>query len=352
MQIVYVKTKKEIKQFKKFRKDLYNNDPYYVSTIEFTCDMLLKKETLFAKSCDILPIMVKDHDKILAECILVYNPKDDFIQIAFFEALENVTNAVNCLKAEALKFCKAKNLNRIIVGLNGHLSYGVGLSIDIKEPNTFDSTYTKLYYLDYFKDGNIYDLAAFSSNIKDVIPSLKVKDSNITIRPINLKHFKEEMEIFRDICNETIGKTFLYSKTDKYHFEELMFSMTFFLKNENILFAEDKGKVVGFIFWHPDYNEILRKGKQNSLPAIAVRYIFNKHKIKKVKLNAIGVKENYQGNVTLMLLKETSKYIEKYQTIETNFVWENNKKSMLINKRLLKNVERRFKVVEYIYDRD
>ena len=131
-----------------------------------------------------------------------------------------------------------------------------------------------------------------------------------------------------------------------------MSSMTFFLKNENILFAEDKGKVVGFIFWHPDYNEILRKGKQNSLLAIAVRYIFNKHKIKKVKLNAIGVKENYQGNVTLMLLKETSKYIEKYQTIETNFVWENNKKSMLINKRLLKNVERRFKVVEYIYDRD
>ena len=54
----------------------------------------------------------------------------------------------------------------------------------------------------------------------------------------------------------------------------------------------------------------------------------------------------------MQLLKETSKYLDKYETIETNFVWENNRKSMLINKRLLKNVERTFKVVEYIYDND
>ena len=85
---------------------------------------------------------------------------------------------------------------------------------------------------------------------------------------------------------------------------------------------------------------------------MSIRYIFNKNKINKVKLNSIGVKEEYQGIVTLQLLKETSKYLDKYDTIETNFVWENNKKSMLINKRLLKNVERTFKVVEYIYDND
>jgi len=41
MQIVPVKTKKEKKIFKTFRKNLYKNDPYYVSTVEFTMNMLI-----------------------------------------------------------------------------------------------------------------------------------------------------------------------------------------------------------------------------------------------------------------------------------------------------------------------
>ena len=122
--------------------------------------------------------------------------------------------------------------------------------------------------------------------------------------------------------------------------------MTFFLRPENILFAEDKGEVVGFVFWHPDYNEILKKGKQNSLLSIAMRYTLFKHKIKRVKLNAIGVKEGYQGAVTINLLREVGKLVEKYDTLETNFVWANNRKSMAINQRLLKNVERKFAVYE------
>ena len=36
------------------------------------------------------------------------------------------------------------------MGLCGHLSYGVGFTVDINKPNTFDSLYTKQYYADYF----------------------------------------------------------------------------------------------------------------------------------------------------------------------------------------------------------
>ena len=226
------------------------------------------------------------------------------------------------------------------------MSYGVGLSVDMSSPNTFDSTYTKLYYTDYFRGYESHDLVAFSNSPKEIFPSLLSKETEVVIRPINLKRFDEEMEKFRVICNETIGKTFLYARTDKDHFRDLMESMTFFLEPKNILFAEYKGQVVGFIFWHPDYNEVLRKGKYNSLLEIAVRYTLSKNKIKKVKLNAIGVKDEFQGIVTMNLLSAVSKYTENYEKIETNFVWCNNKKSMAINKLLIKNIERRFVVYE------
>ena len=127
---------------------------------------------------------------------------------------------------------------------------------------------------------------------------------------------------------------------------DLLKDMTFFLKPENILFAEHKGQIVGFVFWHPDYNEVLKKGKQNSMLEIAVRYLLFKNRIKRVKLNAAGVKKEYQGITTMKLLSAVSEYVEKYETVETNFVWCNNRKSMALNKATLKNVERRFAVYE------
>ena len=101
MQVVAVQTRKARRQFKNFRKKLYSGDKYYVSTVEFTCDMLLKRQTDFAKLCDVKPIMIQKNSFTVAECILIRNPKDDFIQIAFFESLKNQQEAVNLILEQA-----------------------------------------------------------------------------------------------------------------------------------------------------------------------------------------------------------------------------------------------------------
>ena len=79
--------------------------------------------------------MVCDN-KILCEAFLVKNPCDNFVQISFFEALENQNEAVELLISEAKKFAQTHKCNKIIIGMNGHLSYGLGFSVDIKNPNT------------------------------------------------------------------------------------------------------------------------------------------------------------------------------------------------------------------------
>ena len=346
MEIRLVKTKKEKKLFKKFRKDLYQNDPYYVSTTEFTLDMLLFKETSFSKSISICPVMGVKDNQILMTALLIHNHKDDYLQISFFEALPCIDEEVDFFVNYAKSFAKRLGLSRIIIGLNGHLSYGVGLSVDMNSPNTFDSSYTKLYYLKYFEKYQRHELVAFSNNPAAVFETLTEKRSNVTIRKIDFNNFEEEMEKFRIICNETIGTTFLFSETDSGHFYDLLKPMLFFLKPENILFAEHNGEIVGFIFWHPDYNEVLKKGKQNGLLGIAIRYLLFNKKIKRIKLNSIGVKKAYQGSVTINLLREVGKLVSNYDTVETNFVWTNNKKSMSINQKLLKNIERKFVVYE------
>lgn len=347
MTCIQLTNKRQKKQFKKFREELYKNDPFYVSTVEFTVDMLLDRTTKFAKSCVIRPMMIEEDKKIVAQCILVKYPYDDFVQMAFFEALEERQQAVELLKEQAKAFAEEMGVHKIIVGLNGHLSYGVGFSLDMNKPNTFDSTYTKTYYPRYFTDGEAYKLVAFRNNIAVLRSKLIECNSKITIRPINFRNFSQDMKLFKQVCDETIGTTFLYSPTEEKHFEELIGGMKFFLKEENILFAFDGDEIVGFLFWHPDYNEILKKGKKNSLFSIAIRYILFKKNIQTIKVNSMGVKKKYQGRATIRLLNEMMKYIQRYTYAETNFVWENNQKSMAINKHIGEHIERKFAVYEY-----
>lgn len=347
MHCIYVNDKKQIKSFKKFRQKLYKGDPFYVSTVEFTVDMLLNRTTKFAKSCVIRPVMVIDGDTTVAECILIRYLNDDFVQTAFFEALDDNYEAVELLKDQAKAFAKELGLHKIIVGLNGHLSYGVGLSLDMNKPNTFDSTYTKTYYPKYFSDGKEHKLVAFGNSTDVLRKKLVRRNSKITVRPIDFSKFSQDMESFRQVCDQTIGTTFLYSPTQKQHFEELIGEMKFFLRKENILFAFDGDEMIGFLFWHPDYNEILKKGKQNSLLSIAVRYTLFKNKIKTVKVNAMGVKEKYRGRATILLLNEMMKYVDAYPYAETNFVWENNTKSMALNTHVAERIVRTFAVYEY-----
>lgn len=346
MQVLLVKNDREKKAFTDFRKKLYMGDPFYVSTAEFTFEMLLNKETAFAKTLDVCPVMGIENGKIVVEALLIRNPKDDFLQVSFFEAVENAFDEVEFFMSFVKDFALKKGVRRIIIGLNGHLSYGVGLAEDMNRPNTFDSTYSKPYYARYFKNYVKHELFAFSNSPSAVLKELPERNSSVTIRKIDFKHFDEEAETFRKICNETIGSTFLFTQTDKGHFYDLLKPMTFFLKPENILFAEKDGEVVGFVFWHPDYNEVLKTGRKNSLAMIALRYLLFKNKIKRVKLNSIGIKEKYRGAVTVELLRAVGKLVGNYETLETNFVWGNNKKSIAINRHLLKNVERKFAVYE------
>ena len=106
MNCIQAKDKKQIKRFKKFRRTLYQNDPFYVSTVEFTVDMLLDKTTKFSKSCITRPIMIEENQYVLAQCVLVKYPCDDFVQMAFFEALEGQEQAVDLMKEQAKAFAK------------------------------------------------------------------------------------------------------------------------------------------------------------------------------------------------------------------------------------------------------
>ncbi len=345
MKIIEVITKKDKNKFIKFRQNLYHNDLNYVCTDNFVLKDILFTETKFAKSCVIKPIIVLDNQKIVAQAILIYTNLLNKVQISFFDALENQFSAVELIKEAAINLNQQVAGKGIIIGLNGHISYGVGiLTSGFEYKNSFDSIYNKCYYKKYFNNLRSESLSTYKQKFYQASALFSTIDlKGIKIRKCSLKNFAQEMALLRTLCEKTIAKTNLYFPTDEGHFFELTRDLKPFLKSENLLFAENqKGETIGFLFSHPDFNQMLKGGRDYSLLGIGIAFIFNKNKIDTMKINAIGT---LNVRATAALLNAFNEiFSKKYQYLETNFIWDNNNKSAAIARKFLGSPHRKYEV--------
>ncbi len=341
----------EIKKFKTFRSKLYKGDKMYVGTADFISDMLLNKTTEFARLCEIVPVVSESGGVRHAQAMWVHYPSDGFATLAFFDCEQNNFTAANEVIGLAEKLCRSRGIKKLVAGLNAHLSYGVGILTAAELKNTFDTCYNKTYYSEFFKDfPTVNTLTAYRNNLENVrskIRAVNIDTSGYAVRRANFKDFKAECEIMRKLCDETIGKTYLYSQTAENHFYDLLKDMKIIMRENNLLFLTHGGEEVGFLFWHPDYNGAVKAGKRVGALGFATQYFLNKRKIDTVKLNSIGVEDAHRGKGTFALIKAMDEEIaDKYKYIETNFVWDNNTKSTLLNRRCIGGACRKFAVYE------
>ncbi len=344
MKIIELTDEKGKKKFILFRRKLYAGDKNYVMTSEFVLTDLLYGRTDFARECYVLPVAVEEKQEILAEALFIFNAKLPYLQVGFFEALKGVSDAVDLLLCAARHKAVDFGAKEVVIGLNAHISYGVGILTDgFDFKNSFDSNYNKSYYKDYFRGMKSVSLSTYRGIKRESETRLIKFDSAVHIRHADMRNFERETEIMRSLCEKTIAKTYLYYPTEKNHFYQLMRDLKPFLSGENLLFAEDaKGRTIGFLFWHPDFNQMLQGGRNYSTAGIALAWLFRRKEINTAKLNAIG---SLSVRATAALIEEFERLLsDRYTYVETNFVWDNNLPSTHINRRFFAEPHRKYEV--------
>lgn len=92
---------------------------------------LLRDKTVMLESVDIQPVMVLNEDRIIMIAVLAFAHRmKEYLQISFFEAIEDNPEAFNLILDQAIKMAKEKGARKLSGSLNVHVNYGLGFLAD------------------------------------------------------------------------------------------------------------------------------------------------------------------------------------------------------------------------------
>lgn len=340
-------SKHDYKAYISFVKVIYNRFPNYKDSATPVLKEFLYKKGAFCSGLDIVPVMVMKGESIAAVCMYIHSKKyEGVLQIAFFEALENCQAAVDLIMDKAKELCLEKSLNKIVIGLNGHVNYGIGFLCDHFDAEiAFGSSFTPAYYTDYFSGygAQQHRMVSYNGNMETLSFAkhsriLERIEGRFNYRSMDFGNFREEMKVYTDLNNVCFKQHPFYFERTYEEDYELFRELSFFIKGENIIFVQDGDKPVGYMLWYPDFNELLRHGETIGIGAFIKNKLFSKS-IQKLKIVEIAILPEYQNSGAILgLFHECYKRnAHRYPFYETSWIFEENFKSRNFGIKLLEN---------------
>lgn len=337
MKLIYVDDNNNKKEFLKFYKKQYLDNPLKRDSLSGLVKGLLYGKSELCKSVDLEPLMVMESNNIVMICILAYAYRlPDYLQIGFFESQELNRKAFQLIIERAEKLAREKGATKISASLNIHVNYGLGfLASDYDKEQSFGMAHNPEFYHEFFKENNfkVIEMVSYKKNIKhmDKLFNYSIQnkfDSRYKVREVDFKNLESEVNIYTNINNEAFREHLFYYPRKKEEDLELFKDFQFLLKSENLLFVEKSGVPVGFMLWYPDFNQLMKPGETVGLPTVIKNKLFSK-KIKIFKIVEIGVIPSEQRKGAVLALFDYCFQCTKgkFDHAESGWILADNKKS-------------------------
>ena len=307
MEFNYVETRKQKQRFLEFSHLVYKGNPFYRDSMSEIVKLFLDKKTAFLNHSEILPFVIEEAGRILLRAAFIIDHKlKNTLMISFFEARENVQDAVNLMLDKGKQLARARGLQKIIVGLDAHLNYGVGfLASHYEQPPCFGLGYTPKYYLDYFQGlkefqftSILVDIDRFNFDQEGSILK-RLKNRGFNFRPADFKQLDREIGIFTYLNNLGYQGHLWWAERTFAEDKELLYPFRWFIRDKNLIIAEKAGEPIGLLFWYPDFNQLVSAGQSLGVTTL-LKYKFRAGKLDRFKIANIVIKPEYQGTGVIL----------------------------------------------------
>lgn len=252
----------------------------------------------------------------------------------FFESRDD-PQVANALFDAAAAWLRQQGMTAIRGPVNPSLNYECGLLVEgFHSPPTFMMTYNPPYYGKLVEGWGLQkaqDLFAFWGHI-DMVSKLDRKlwfianeareRFNVKVRPINARKFRQEVEMFLRVFNESMVGSWGFSPLSAAEITALAAGLKHLISPELVLIAEVDGEPIGACLGLLDYNPRIKSIGGRLFPFGFLKLIRNKHALKKMRVISINVVPEYQRwGLGVVLLGGLIPPIQKWGMHEAEFSW-------------------------------
>ncbi len=252
----------------------------------------------------------------------------------FFEC-DDDSEAARGLFAAARDWLRARGMTCVRGPTNPSLNYECGLLIEgFDTAPFFMMTHNLPYYARLVEENGfskIEDLYAFwgktsmlaslDSKLGTLVEGVKER-FGVKVRPLDRSRFDEEVRMFIDIYNSSLGGTWGFVPLSAAEVRHMAASLKRLIVPELALVAEVDGKPIGSVFCLLDYNPRIKAINGRLFPFGFVKLLWNKQGIKRMRAISTNVVPEYQAwGVGLVLTAALVKPVLDWGMEEAEFSW-------------------------------
>jgi GNAT superfamily N-acetyltransferase len=319
--------KQAMMRFASLERKLLGGYPLYVSNFDSDLIRNLSGESAFTHKMDISLFISSDGERDVARCAAFINPeyqeaKNEKVgSIGYFAAASGCESIVAAMLVRAEGWLKERGIKRVIAPYNGSALLGMGFLIaafDEESVTTFG--WNPPYYADYLTQVGYrpaYPLWVYAydfSSVKYIAAKERLATKHdFQVRHINKKRWETDLEIFRQVINETFTQEWEWHLVTSDEFLEFFESMKPMVDPQQMVIAEVQGKAVGICIGIPDWNPFIR-GLQGKLGIVhQIQFLFRGGHYKSAGILFIAVRSEHRGRGIGPLLELT--VLQRYEEL-------------------------------------
>jgi len=252
----------------------------------------------------------------------------------FFESIDDQEVANGLFDAVRQWFAQ-RDIPALRGPANPSMNYDLGLLIEgFDSPPMFMMTYNPQYYARLIENYGFHkaqDLYAYWGHV-DWLPKAAAKYAHIVeqltehhgvkVRPLNPRHFLDEVRTFLDIYNRSLANTWGFVPMSDGEVRHMASGLRHLIVPELAVGAEIDGRPVGAAFALLDYNPRIREINGRLFPFGFLRLLCKRRRIKRMRLLSANVIPEYQRlGVGLVLLAGLVPKCVEWGMEEAEFSW-------------------------------
>ena len=339
-----VRNKQDLRTFIQFPWEVYRGDRYWIPPL--LKDQLLKfsPEHPFRSHAEMILFLARRDGRIVGRVAGIIDHhycefhKDKVGFFGFFESLPE-PDVPEVLLSRVAVWLKGRGMDKMSGPMNPSTNDECGLLVEgFNSSPYFMMPYNPPYYsslLEQYGMKKIRDLYAYmleqssfsGDRLARITERLGKRGPQFRVRPIELRHLDEELQIIKEIYNNAWSKNWGFVPLTDAEIEFFAKSMKPLVIPDLVLFAYCGEEPIGFSISLPDYNEVLKRLNGRLGPLGILKFLYFSRKIRAIRVMLLGVKRSFQKKgAEVLLYRETfGRGIRKgYQRAECSWILEEN----------------------------